>query len=292
MMKKFIINTILFLLFVAGLVAILYRANFVLRHKEYAGVQDKFASMPEDSIEIVFIGSSHQFCSISPEILYDEYGIESFMLATSAQTVPMSYYAAMEAIELQNPRLIVFEVCYLTNDFRTVTDEMSHCFFDGMPECEAKYMGIKDLIEEEVLRIRKASVFETRYLRMKYKNGLSIIRVLDSHNEKFKLSEVYKRQVRVINVVTAPEIAMLVILAEGNYQDYKKTKKKPSEYCKENLKMKNVKSPEFIKEYFRDYKKLTAALCEYRRVTKPKANEYSAADLLKSNWDQHFIMGK
>lgn len=166
MMKKFLVNTILFLLFVAGLVAILYRANFVLRHKEYAGVQDKFANMQEDSIDVVFIGSSHQFCSISPEILYDEYGIESFMLATSAQTVPMSYYAAMEAIELQNPKLIVFEVCYLTNDFRTVTDEMSHCFFDGMPECEAKYKGIEDLIEEEN-RINYYALLGTYHSRWK-----------------------------------------------------------------------------------------------------------------------------
>lgn len=149
MKKKIAINTILFLLFVAGLVGILYRANYVLRHKEYAGVQDMFAKMPENSIDIVFVGSSHQFCSISPEILYDEYGMKTFMLATSAQTVPMSYYAAMEAIELQKPKMIVFEVCYCTNDFRTVTDEMSHCFFDGMPECEAKYLGIEDLIEEE-----------------------------------------------------------------------------------------------------------------------------------------------
>ena len=148
-MKKFLINTVLFVLFTAGLLGILSRANFVLRHKEYAGVQDKFAELPEDSVDIVFVGSSHQFCSISPEILYDEYGIESFMLATSAQTVPMSYYAAMEAIELQNPEMIVFEVSYCANDFRTVSDEMSHCFFDGMPECKAKYLAIEDLIEEE-----------------------------------------------------------------------------------------------------------------------------------------------
>lgn len=166
MMKKIVINTILFLLFVAGLVAILYRANFVLRHKEYAGVQDKFAKMEENSVDVVFIGSSHQFCSISPEILCDEYGIESFMLATSAQTVPMSYYAAMEAIELQDPKLIVFEVCYLSNDFRTVTDEMSHCFFDGMPECEAKYKGIEDLIEEEN-RINYYALLGTYHSRWK-----------------------------------------------------------------------------------------------------------------------------
>lgn len=149
MKKKIVINALLFVLFIVGLAAIIWRANFILRHKEYAGVQDRFAQMTENSIDMVFVGSSHQFCSISPEILYDEYGIESFMLATSAQTVPMSYYATMEAIELQKPEMIVFEVSYLANDFRTVTDEMSHCFFDGMPECEAKYLGIEDLIEEE-----------------------------------------------------------------------------------------------------------------------------------------------
>ncbi len=149
MKKKIVINSILFVLFLAGLGAILYRANFVLRHKEYAGVQDKFAELPENSVDVVFIGSSHQFCSISPEILYDDYKIESFMLATSAQTVPMSYYAAMEAIELQKPEMIVFEVSYCANDFRTVTPEMSHCFFDGMPECEARRLAIEDLIEEE-----------------------------------------------------------------------------------------------------------------------------------------------
>ncbi len=147
-MKK-IKNVLLFLAFIAGLLLILNYTNFVLRQKEYSGVQDKFAALEEDSIDMIFIGNSHQFCSISPEILYDEYDIESFMLATSAQTVPMSYYAAMEAIELQHPEVIVFEVSYCSQDFRTVTEEMSHCFFDGMPRCQAREEGIKDLIEKE-----------------------------------------------------------------------------------------------------------------------------------------------
>lgn len=97
-----------------------------------------------------FIGNSHQFCSISPEILYDEYDIESFMLATSAQTVPMSYYAAMDAIELQHPEVIVFEVSYCSQDFRTVTEEMTHCFF--LTACQGvgrEKKGINDLVEKE-----------------------------------------------------------------------------------------------------------------------------------------------
>ncbi len=149
MRKKIIVNTILFVLFLAGLFLLLNRVNFVLRHKEYAGVQDKFAQMPRDSVDVIFVGTSHQFCTIDPDLLYEEYGINNFMLATSAQTIPMTYYAVMEAIELQHPETIIFEVCYCANDFRTVTDEISHCFFDGMPNCEARKLGIEDLIEKE-----------------------------------------------------------------------------------------------------------------------------------------------
>ena len=149
MKKRVVINGILFILFVVGLFVLLSKAGFVLRQKQYAGVQDYFAKLPRDSVEIVFIGNSHQFCSISPQVLYDEYGVESFMLATSAQTIPMSYYAAMEAIEMQHPDTIVLEVSYCANDFRTVSDEMSHCFFDGMPRCKARKLALEDLIEKE-----------------------------------------------------------------------------------------------------------------------------------------------
>lgn len=149
MKKRILLNAILFIMFVGGLFLLLAKADFVLRQKQYAGIQDNFARLSKDSVDMIFIGNSHQFCSISPEVLYDVYGVESFMLATSAQTIPMSYYAAMEAIELQHPETIVLEVSYCANDFRTVTDEMSHCFFDGMPNCEAKWLAIKDLIEEE-----------------------------------------------------------------------------------------------------------------------------------------------
>jgi len=149
-MKKSILkNGILFVAFLAGLFFLLAKMDFVLRQKEYGGIQDNFAKMPKDSIDMVFIGNSHQFCSISPEVLAEEYGMNTFMLATSAQTIPMSYYAAMEAIELQHPKTIVLEVSYCANDFRTVSEEMSHCFFDGMPNCQAKKLALKDLIEEE-----------------------------------------------------------------------------------------------------------------------------------------------
>lgn len=147
--RKVLKNILLSLLFLAILSLALGRIVSVCREKQDNWRQDNFARLPRDSVDVVFLGTSHQFCSIDTDLLYEEYGINGFMLATSAQTIPMSYYAAMEAIELQHPKAIVLEVLYCANDFRTVTPEMSHTFFDGMPDCRAKREGIEDLIEEE-----------------------------------------------------------------------------------------------------------------------------------------------
>ena len=148
-MGKRIRSILILILFCAVLFFCLVRINYVVRDKQNSGVWDKFEAFDKDSIDVIFVGTSHQFCSVNPEQLYEDYGINSFMLATSAQTVPMSYYAVCEAIEEQHPDTIVFEVSYMANDFRTVTDEMSHCFFDGMPLGKNRTAAIKDLIEPE-----------------------------------------------------------------------------------------------------------------------------------------------
>ena len=161
-------SIILFILFNALLIVTLLYTNFVFRNKEYEGPQDKFAKWNPEHADIVFIGNSHQFCTINPDLLYDEYGVESFMLATSAQTVPMSYYAAMEAIELKHPDTIVFEISYVANDFRTV-EGMDHCFFDGFPNCKARKEALNDLVEKDqrIYYIFPLGIYHSRWKELK-----------------------------------------------------------------------------------------------------------------------------
>lgn len=147
--KKILKTGTLLVVFSAIVICSVLRVSYVLREKEGIFVWDNFRQLEKDSTDIIFIGSSHQFCTISTDLLYEEYDVNSFMLATSAQTIPMSYYAAMEAIESQHPKAIVLEASYLANDFRTVSPEMSHYFFDGMSWGEAKKLAIRDLIEED-----------------------------------------------------------------------------------------------------------------------------------------------
>lgn len=139
----------------------------------------------------------------------------------------------------------------------------------------------EELLEEQVLSCRSGREFETRYLRKGFTDKVSVIRILDSRRENFKLSKAYQPKVDVINVITAPEIEMLIILNEGKYNEFRKSGKKPSDFCKEELKMANVKSPEFVEGYFQDIALLIHAIHEYTRITRPRSGEYRLSDLLK-----------
>ena len=124
--------------------------------------------------------------------------------------------------------------------------------------------------------------FERRYLRMAFDQKIIILRVIDSRGEEFNLSKAYRCQVEVINVITAPEIEMLIIASQKKYDEYKRSGvKKPSDYCKDMLGIKNVKSPKYVKEYFSNPKCLVDSIKEYNRVHKQKNNEASLYDLLK-----------
>ena len=141
--------------------------------------------------------------------------------------------------------------------------------------------GRDDLIDEEVLRCRKGKDFEEKYLRKGFSEKITVYRILDSRSEHFKLSKAYEHKVDVINVITAPEIEMLIIFNEGKYEQFKSSGEKPSTYCKSKLKYKNVKSYDFVKEYFEDVEVLINSLHEYRRISKVRRDEKSLWDLLR-----------
>ena len=137
------------------------------------------------------------------------------------------------------------------------------------------------MLDESVIRCRNAKRFEERYLRKGFDDQISVVRILDSRREEFRLSKAYAHKIDVINVITAPEIEMLIIHNEGAYEQFKRSGKKPSDFCKIDLRMHDVKSYDFVKEYFRDPDTLVRAIKEYRRTANIPNGEYTLLDLLK-----------
>ena len=138
------------------------------------------------------------------------------------------------------------------------------------------------LLEEKIIRCRSSKSFEERYFRKGFAEKITVLWILDSRKERFKLSKAYEHKVNVINIITAPEVEMLVIFNEKKYKDFKKSRKKPSEFCKEDLHYPNVKSTAFVQDYFDDVDTLVRSITNYRRLSNIPNGEYSLLDLLTS----------
>lgn len=80
----------------------------------------------------------------------------------------------------------------------------------------------EEMLDEGVIRCRDGKTFETRYLRKGFKELISVIRILDSRRENFKLSKAYESKVDVINIITAPEIEMLIPLKKRQRNFWKR----------------------------------------------------------------------
>ena len=129
-----------------------------------------------------------------------------------------------------------------------------------------------ELLEGEILRTRKGKEFETRYLKKNFSGKITVYRILDSRRENFKISKAYQQKVEVVNVITAPEIEMLIICNEGKYHDFEKKKNmSPSEYCKSILKMKKVfRLLRNILLMYLFWKKVFMSIREYLKCEKVK----------------------
>lgn len=65
--------------------------------------------LPEDSVDVLIVGSSHVMCGINPVIFWEEEGISAYNLATRAQTLPFSYLYLKEALKSQSPKYVIMD---------------------------------------------------------------------------------------------------------------------------------------------------------------------------------------
>lgn len=136
-------------------------------------------------------------------------------------------------------------------------------------------------------RTRQGEKFAREELQMDYgKSHINILRILDCKKEKFALPKVYDEriesgEIRIFNILTRPEIEILIIINEGHYEKFtnKKGNIKPSTYCKRELGMKEVKTEEFVSGYFEDIDILINSIQKYKKLHSQK-DEYCLFDLL------------
>ncbi len=164
-MKK-LCSTLFLLCMFVGIATVLGRAT--LNRTDAGCIQlADFYRLEEDTVDVLFVGSSHVYYSINTCNLYDDYGIASYLLASPAQPVWISYYFLQEALKTQSPRLVVFDVCTLYKKQSDVGAASLPSLISMKPSRE-KWKAIRAVNQEEKLLDAVSAFFSFPYYHTRY----------------------------------------------------------------------------------------------------------------------------
>ena len=158
-MKK-LCSTLFLLCMFVGIATVLGRAT--LNRTDAGCIQlADFYRLEEDTVDVLFVGSINT-CN-----LYDDYGIASYLLASPAQPVWISYYFLQEALKTQSPRLVVFDVCTLYKKQSDVGAASLPSLISMKPSRE-KWKAIRAVNQEEKLLDAISAFFSFPYYHTRY----------------------------------------------------------------------------------------------------------------------------
>lgn len=135
----------------------------------------------------------------------------------------------------------------------------------------------------EATRKRKPRDIQNEFLNYDYEWPVCILRILDSKSEAFKLGPLYKDRFPVRSFYTHPEIEVLAIIKEGEWKNWKKSQKKPSQFCKENLCMSEIKRYTFLEKYW-NAESIAVASREYKRLSRLNRGELCLANFIRGSF--------
>ena len=203
MVKKII----LIFSFIIVSIFVLCKILYILNSKNEGAFLNQFLfyEQKNNTIDVLFLGTSHIHTGINPGILFKEYGIASYNFTSGGQTVVMSYYYLKEAFKYQKPKLIVFDAFSLSH---IRTDELINRL--GLLGIRLSFNKIN--LIKNVVDIKKwndyflpFNIIHTRYLDLtigdfvKYKNNINLYKYYKGYVFGSSISSNYKIDVNNIN---------------------------------------------------------------------------------------------
>lgn len=92
-----------------------------------------YRALEDDTVDVLFLGTSFMQRSVSPMKLYEDTKILSYNLGVSGQPIECSYYLLKQAFETQSPKVVFFEASRMYNEL----DSSWRYTIDTLPKGEA-----------------------------------------------------------------------------------------------------------------------------------------------------------
>lgn len=132
-------------LFAVMLLTGLYIANATLVLKKSEGIlpMQNFYAQPEDTVDVLIIGSSRVGVNLDVEVLWTNYGISAYALWGESQPFWNSYYYLKEALSYQKPKVVILDAYAATRriEYGGVSTQYSN--IHGMKLSRNKIEAIK-----------------------------------------------------------------------------------------------------------------------------------------------------
>lgn len=156
------VYAVVFLLLTAFLI---HFAAGVLRpgQNSYGSTWNAFLSEPEDSLDVIYLGSSYAYCDVNPALVYKSSGLTGYVMAGSEQPLSITYWYLREIFRTQSPSAVVLEA---TSLFFAQYQNYTQQNVSQMPPSLNKLGAIFTASEPE---LRKGLLFDLYFYHSRWK---------------------------------------------------------------------------------------------------------------------------
>ena len=88
---------------------------------------------PDDSIDVLCLGSCNMYTSVSPVMLYESCGLTAYDFCCPDQEMSTSYYCVKEALKTQKPKVVIVEALFMTCGNGKSREHYNRFALDYMP---------------------------------------------------------------------------------------------------------------------------------------------------------------
>jgi len=101
-----------------------------------------FRELEDNILDILFVGSSHSYCTFSPTLIDEALGTESYQFGMPLQFPDSTYFQLRYALRSQSPSVVVMEVYWsvMNRDFDINQADLLICAFND-PEFTREYIN-------------------------------------------------------------------------------------------------------------------------------------------------------
>lgn len=155
---------------------------------------NEYKMLPENSLDVLFLGTSHTFCTVDPNLIWNDVGVTTYNLASSAQDMNATLFYLKEALKTQQPKVVFVEMrgAALSNG---TEERWNRLAYDNMPLSVEKLKAVSKSKNEN------ETVFSYIFPIFRYHNRWKVLNkddfsyIADGQNkDHFSLNGFYIRQ--------------------------------------------------------------------------------------------------